>query len=162
MARKAEPPKSWYRSLDKRIAEEKMVTIADELTARPDLLILLKEKAPSFIFWAGFERISYKPDLDEEVKDFLNKEFTTRRRMYNSNVKAWKALCKKVFIRDNYTCVYCGNVGGKLECDHIVPFSEGGSDLLENLTTACQKCNRQKYNKSVQEFKDWILKKSGI
>ena len=74
------------------------------------------------------------------------------KRLFNINVKEWKRISKAVFKRDNYTCQYCGKVGGKLEVDHIFPFSKGGSDSLDNLTTSCQKCNRQKRDKSVDDF----------
>lgn len=77
------------------------------------------------------------------------------RRMFNINVKEWIRISRAVFKRDNYTCQYCGKVGGKLEVDHIFPFSKGGSDSLNNLTTACQKCNRQKRDKSVDDFLKW-------
>jgi 5-methylcytosine-specific restriction endonuclease McrA len=77
--------------------------------------------------------------------------------MFNSNVKEWVSICKIVFKRDGYICQYCGKIGGKLECDHIIPFSAGGSDELENLTTSCQKCNRQKKDKTVEDFRRWIL-----
>lgn len=78
-----------------------------------------------------------------------------RKRMYNTNVKAWYKLIKQVFERDDYTCQYCGQIGGKLEADHIIAFSKGGSDKLENLITACRKCNRQKRDKTVEEFLIW-------
>lgn len=77
------------------------------------------------------------------------------KRLFNINVKEWKRISKAVFKRDNYTCQYCGKVGGKLEVDHIFPFSKGGSDSLDNLTTSCQKCNRQKRDKSVDDFLKW-------
>lgn len=77
------------------------------------------------------------------------------KRLFNINVKEWKRISKAVFKRDNYTCQYCGKVGGKLEVDHIFPFSKGGSDNLDNLTTSCQKCNRQKRDKSVDDFLKW-------
>lgn len=80
-----------------------------------------------------------------------------RRRMFNINVKEWKRISRVVFKRDNYTCQYCGAVGGKLEVDHILPFSKGGSDSLENLTTSCRKCNRQKHDKSAEEFLKWRI-----
>lgn len=44
------------------------------------------------------------------------------KRLFNINVKEWKRISKAVFKRDNYTCQYCGKVGGKLEVDHIFPF----------------------------------------
>ncbi|HKM00695.1 MAG TPA: Lin1244/Lin1753 domain-containing protein [Sedimentibacter sp.] len=76
-------------------------------------------------------------------------------RMYNHNVKQWYKIIKEVFKRDNYTCQYCGQIGGKLEADHIIPFSKGGSDETSNLITSCRKCNRQKKDKSANEFIKW-------
>lgn len=78
-----------------------------------------------------------------------------RGRIQDKNYKLWKEIVKQVFLRDNYTCQYCGKRGGKLEADHIIPFSKGGSDDMENLTTACRTCNRQKRDKSVEEFLIW-------
>lgn len=77
------------------------------------------------------------------------------KRLYNTDVKLWYKLLKIIFNRDNYTCSYCGKVGGKLEGDHIIPISKGGTNELHNLTTSCRKCNRQKKDKTVIEFKIW-------
>jgi len=49
--------------------------------------------------------------------------------------------------------------------DHIIPRSLGGSDRLENLTTACYKCNTQKGNMSMIDFifhKNSLFVQSGI
>jgi hypothetical protein len=64
----------------------------------------------------------------------------------------WLNVRKIVFKRDNYKCTYCGVLADKLECDHIIPLSKGGSNDMDNLTTACRTCNRQKKDKSVAEF----------
>ena len=53
-------------------------------------------------------------------------------------------LRQAVFERDNYTCQYCGNAGGDLEIEHIIPISEGGNNDMRNLATACRACNRAK------------------
>lgn len=52
----------------------------------------------------------------------------------------------EIFKRDNFTCNYCGKKSPeiKLEVDHIVPVSIGGTDDIFNLTTACFECNRGK------------------
>lgn len=66
------------------------------------------------------------------------------------NAPARKALSKKtrfeVFKRDKFTCQYCGAKApdAVLECDHIKPVAEGGTDDILNLVTACQGCNRGK------------------
>lgn len=64
----------------------------------------------------------------------------------------WAALRKQIFARDNYTCQYCGAVDVPLDCDHVHPVSRGGSNLPENLATACASCNRSKSNKTVEEW----------
>lgn len=59
----------------------------------------------------------------------------------------------RVLNRDNFRCVFCGkspatDIGTKLHIDHIVPFSRGGANTLENLQTLCVQCN---LGKSSQE-----------
>jgi len=66
----------------------------------------------------------------------------------------WQHLRSIVFERDNWTCVYCGQRGGVIECDHVVPISKGGTNSIENLVTACFKCNRSKRDMSLTEWKD--------
>lgn len=53
-----------------------------------------------------------------------------------------------IMQRDNFQCVKCGNrpPGIRLEVDHILPWSRGGSDDASNLQTFCDKCNAGKSN----------------
>jgi hypothetical protein len=64
----------------------------------------------------------------------------------------WAAIRDRVFARDDFTCAYCGARGVKLECDHVVPVSRGGSNSDENLVAACKPCNRSKSNMLVEEW----------
>ena len=50
-----------------------------------------------------------------------------------------------IFERDNYQCVQCGSTE-RLEIDHIIPFSKGGTTEMDNLQTLCRKCNGKKSN----------------
>lgn len=53
-------------------------------------------------------------------------------------------LRRKVMVRDNFMCRYCGrNVhdGAKLHVDHVVPDTLGGPTIIGNLVTACDLCN---------------------
>jgi 5-methylcytosine-specific restriction endonuclease McrA len=52
----------------------------------------------------------------------------------------------RVFQRDIYQCCICRISGVRLEVDHILPLSRGGSDTLDNLQTLCVPCNRGKRN----------------
>jgi hypothetical protein len=146
------PSQSFFRAMNEMAAERFARKVAEELEERPDLVEALGDRVQSFITWAGESRLDYKPDLDEEVGDFLSSDFRNRIRLHKLDPQRWKVIRMQVFARDNYTCHYCGTVGGELECDHIIPFSKGGSDDMDNLVTACLKCNRSKKDKSYEEF----------
>ena len=48
-----------------------------------------------------------------------------------------------VFLRDHFTCQYCGS-RDDLTFDHLVPRSRGGHTTWENVVTACAPCNLRK------------------
>jgi len=62
-----------------------------------------------------------------------------------------KLTRREIFIRDDYTCQYCGVRSGDLTIDHIVPRSRGGGHSWENLVSACRTCNHRKGGKSLSE-----------
>lgn len=70
----------------------------------------------------------------------------------------WRKRRMQVFERDDFTCVYCHEDQGPLECDHIIPLSKGGTNDIENLATACFRCNRSKAGKLLHE---WIASLDG-
>ena len=49
----------------------------------------------------------------------------------------------EVWRRDGGQCVDCGS-RERLEFDHIVPVSKGGSNTARNLELRCENCNRKK------------------
>ena len=59
----------------------------------------------------------------------------------------------RVFKRDEYKCRYCGNDDVPLTVDHIVLWEEGGPSTVENLVSACKKCNKTRGN---MQYKDWL------
>ncbi len=136
---------------------------AKELEYRYDLKNLLGGNINIFLKWVGPFRLDYASEgIEADVTQFIEEIDRIKKRMHTTNVKAWYILIKKVFARDNYTCTYCGKVGGKLEADHVIPFSRDGDDSLENLVTACRKCNRQKKDKTLLEFILWKNKKEAL
>ena len=85
-----------------------------------------------------------KEELDNLI-DFLqirsepsnNDEKTASRERIPDDVKMF------VWKRDNGKCVKCGSQV-KLEFDHIIPLSMGGSNTARNLQLLCEGCNRSK------------------
>jgi hypothetical protein len=57
-----------------------------------------------------------------------------------------KKLRFEVFKRDQFTCQYCGAHPPEaiLHCDHILAVANGGTNDIDNLTTACESCNNGK------------------
>jgi 5-methylcytosine-specific restriction endonuclease McrA len=62
-----------------------------------------------------------------------------------------KLTRREVFIRDGYTCQYCGRQSNDLTIDHVIPRSRGGVHSWENLVSACKPCNHRKGGKLLAE-----------
>ncbi len=54
-----------------------------------------------------------------------------------------------VFLRDRFTCQYCGESlpTHELTFDHVIPRSKGGRTTWDNVITACSPCNLIKGNR---------------
>ncbi len=61
-----------------------------------------------------------------------------------------------VFLRDRFTCQYCGSKDD-LTLDHVLPRSKGGRTTWENVVTACAPCNLRKSDRLPREIKMFPL-----
>ena len=63
---------------------------------------------------------------------------------------------KKAYLleREQGCCIYCGMDASKakMEIEHVVPKSKGGTDSLNNLVLSCSICNQAKGNQDVQTY----------
>jgi hypothetical protein len=83
------------------------------------------------------------------------KDFTPRPKTHVPNSARKKFRCVQ-----EQKCIYCGDTDGPFELDHIFPSSRGGRDIEEILALSCQKCNRQKNDRTIDE---WLGKeKKGV
>jgi 5-methylcytosine-specific restriction endonuclease McrA len=88
--------------------------------------------------------------IDNDIK--IHKELKLIE-FYPHFYKKYEKFSKKVvFIRDQYTCAYCGKkIKNKPTIDHIIPKSKGGKTNYLNVVTACEQCNFKKGNKNLKE-----------
>ena len=89
------------------------------------------------------ETTTFDPQLLRDP-DIQGKEYQ-QGPLYQTNLRT------AVRLRDKNQCVYC-NRKGKLELDHAIPKSQGGTDRYDNLVAACSTCNRKKDNQSLETF----------
>jgi 5-methylcytosine-specific restriction endonuclease McrA len=64
----------------------------------------------------------------------------------NNRISIPKRVRFEVFKRDGFTCQYCGAHPPSvvLHVDHVHPVSQGGTNDIDNLVTACEACNQGK------------------
>jgi hypothetical protein len=69
-----------------------------------------------------------------------------------------------VFKRDLFVCQYCGATPPSvvLEVDHIDPVSNGGTNTIHNLITACFDCNRGKSDRLLSDLPDSLIKRADV
>ncbi len=65
---------------------------------------------------------------------------------------------REVFIRDHYTCQYCGKQTKDLTLDHVIPRHRGGAHSWENVVSACIPCNHRKAGLTLAEAGMKLLK----
>jgi len=58
---------------------------------------------------------------------------------------------KEVFLRDKFTCQYCGKKVHDLTLDHVIPRRQHGPHTWENVVTACNRCNLHKAGRTPAE-----------
>ena len=72
------------------------------------------------------------------------------RQKYREYGRCW--YCGKHFTEDMYSA-------GKVHIEHQIPKSMGGSNDKENLVFACEKCNCQKNDSTINEYRQRLRNK---
>jgi len=95
---------------------------------------------------------------DEQIQLLILEHFDRERRKFEKLMRLYKSdsiqygirreripehIRIAVWRRDGGKCARCGS-REKLEYDHIVPVSKGGSNTERNIELLCERCNREK------------------
>ena len=74
---------------------------------------------------------------------------------YLRNTRTVRFSKSNVYLRDQYSCCYCGDDLNRREAtlDHVLPVSRGGKTVWTNIVTACAPCNTRKGNKTGPQWR---------
>ncbi|WP_228058365.1 DEAD/DEAH box helicase family protein [Nostoc sp. LEGE 12447] len=124
-----------------------------DLPSRLKYEYLSKEFSQPETLWKVFYKslIRFETAVDAAIRNIINPkpEGETTSHVILTLERGVKELNEvekeEVKKRDGYACLCCGvNTKGKLQIDHIKPFSMGGETSKENSQTLCVTCNRCK------------------
>ena len=92
---------------------------------------------------AEYDRVIHSPSWEMRLPSVISlKE-------YVAPAKRLAFTRFNVFLRDHFTCQYCGDrlPTHDLTFDHVIPRSKGGLTTWENVVAACAPCNLAKGNR---------------
>ena len=137
---KEEKHKAQVIEEQKRIEEIKRKKVIEERKKQE------KERYKEYYKRQQREKEKRKKWASEAIEEMIDSgeidgnDSSDRKRTIPSDVK------EIVYVRDKGCCVTCGSKEN-IEYDHIIPFSKGGSNSVNNIQLLCLKCNRGKSNK---------------
>ncbi|MDA0264637.1 MAG: HNH endonuclease [Chloroflexi bacterium] len=112
-------------------------------TVRRAIVLVTKEKAETLEIHAGelhtVNNVIEAPSIIR-LSYMVKRPFLPR-----------KLSKKEVFLRDRFTCQYCGKKAPDLTLDHVVPRRQNGAHTWENVVAACSRCNLHKAGRTPAE-----------
>ncbi len=143
------------------------------------------ESSPALVLNADFQPLSYFPLSVWSWQDAVKAVFLDRVNVVSQydrtirspswemrlpsviSLKQYVSLSRRpaftrfnVFLRDRFTCQYCGDTfqAEALTFDHVIPRSLGGRTVWNNVVAACEPCNLLKANRLPQESGVWPMR----
>lgn len=134
------------------------------------------ESCPALVLNADFKPLSYYPLSLWSWQDAIRAVFLDRVNIISTydvvarspgmemqlpsvvSLKSYVRPCRQpaftrfnVFLRDRFTCQYCGS-RADLTFDHLIPRSKGGQTTWDNVVTACAPCNLRKADRLAEDI----------
>ncbi len=124
--------------------------------------ILTWQRALILFFQGKVEILEYYPIFARSVRsNFQLPSILRLKRYIRLSPKHRVRFCREnVYIRDEYTCQYCGDEFSPrmLTLDHVVPASHNGKKSWTNVVTACRECNQKKADRTPKQANMPLLK----
>lgn len=92
----------------------------------------------------AYEQVKF--DMQKMQKPDISEEEYQRGTLHGYEVREY------LLEKWDRKCTYCNKKDIPLQIEHIHPKSKGGSNRISNLCLACDKCNKKKGDKSVEDF----------
>lgn len=127
-------------NLGLKIDDEAIQQISSSAGDSPSTVLFLLELVRVF---AQARQVSEKITLDIVIEAL--KTLPATRQSEQGREAILSETKREVWRRDGGSCVQCGSQA-KLEYDHIIPVSKGGSNTARNIQLLCEACNRAKSN----------------
>ncbi len=86
------------------------------------------------------------------AKNECGKTRNYRAKKYKSEGKHTGKEFAEIITLQNNLCYWCSLPFDKLEADHYIPVSKGGSNFISNIVASCRACNARKRDIMPQEF----------
>jgi 5-methylcytosine-specific restriction endonuclease McrA len=116
------------------------------IPARRALVLLLQRKA---------ELVEAGNDVLRSTSGSMTRPLVVRLLRYVAVPRTRRVTCSRraVLTRDRETCQYCGAQPGRasLTIDHVVPRTQGGTTVWENVVAACMDCNHHKGGRTPEQ-----------
>lgn len=93
---------------------------------------------------AEYDEVARSPSLEMRLPSVVVLKDYVRQALYPAFTRF------NLFLRDEFTCQYCGATG-EMTFDHVTPRSRGGRTTWENVVASCPPCNLAKASKSLSE-----------
>lgn len=93
---------------------------------------------------ANYEREVHSPSFQMKIPSVIALKQYVKQSQYPAFTRF------NLFLRDRFTCQYCGSVKD-LTFDHVIPRRAGGRTTWENVATACSPCNLKKGGRTPRE-----------
>ena len=93
---------------------------------------------------AEYDKVVHSPSTEFRIpsvvvlRDFVHPAKSTAFTRFN------------LFLRDQFSCQYCG-AKGEMTFDHVIPRARGGKTTWENVVAACGPCNLAKGSKTLRQ-----------